>query len=282
LTVVVNTGDDIEIYGLHISPDIDIVAYTMAGIVDEEKGWGVKEDTFHFLEALRKFGDETWFGIGDKDLATHTHRTILLKKGLKLSRVTAEISRALGLSAQVLPMTDDPVETRILTESGWIHFQEYLVRRQARDEVLDVAFKGAETAKPAPGVIDSIREAEGIIICPSNPIVSIGSILSIHEIQEALKETEAKKIAISPIVAGSPVKGPADKLMAGLGIDVSAFSVATLYKDFTDTFILDTMDSGERTKIENLGVKVKVTNTVMKGLENKIDLAKSVMQEIQG
>ena len=280
LTVIVNTGDDIDLYGLHISPDIDIVMYTLAGIVYEKNGWGVRGDTFHCLKALGKYGCETWFNLGDKDLATHIQRTCLLKKGLKLSEATTELCRALGLKVKILPMTDDRFETRIVTKTGSIHFQEYLVKRGARDDVLGVDFVGVEDARPAPSVIESIVNAEEVIICPSNPIVSIGTILSVRGVREALKRTRAKKVAISPIIAGAPVKGPADKLMSGLGLEVSAFSVANLYKDFLDAFILDTADSEGKMRIERLGIKVTITNTIMKNLKGKVKLAKTVLDEI--
>lgn len=281
LTVIVNTGDDIELYGLHISPDIDIVTYTLAGIVDEEKGWGIKGDTFHCLETLGKYGCETWFNLGDKDLATHIHRTYLLKKGLELSEITAKICGALGLKVKILPMTNDRFETRIITREGSIHFQKYLVKRDARDEVLGVEFVGAQDAKPAPGVIDSILNAEGVIVCPSNPIVSIGTILSIKGVRNALKKTKARVIAISPIVGGVPLKGPADKLMLGLGLEVSAYSVASLYKDFLDDFVIDVKDEAQKALIETLGINVVVTNTIMKSLQDKIKLAKVVLDIIK-
>jgi LPPG:FO 2-phospho-L-lactate transferase len=278
LMIIVNTGDDIELFGLHISPDIDIVTYTLTGIVDEEKGWGIRGDTFQFLEAFRRFNQEVWFNIGDRDLATHIFRTSLLKKGLKLSEVTAEVNRALGLNVAILPMTDDKFETRIVTRDGSIHFQEYLVKRGAKDEVFGVEFLGADNAKPAAGVIDSVVNAELVIVCPSNPIVSIGTILAVKGVRDALRQTNAKKIAISPIIAGAPIKGPADKLLKGLGLEVSAYSVAKLYADFLDTFILDTADSAEKDKIEKLGIEVKVTNTIMRTLEDKIRLAKTVLE----
>jgi LPPG:FO 2-phospho-L-lactate transferase len=278
LTIIVNTGDDIELFGLHISPDIDIVAYTLAGVVDEEKGWGIRGDTFQCLETLRRFRQEVWFALGDRDLATHIFRTSLLKKGLKLSEVTAEVTRALGLRVAILPMTDDKFETRIVTRDGPIHFQEYLVKRGAKDEVFGVEFLGADNAKPAAGVIDSVTNAELVIVCPSNPIVSIGTILAVKGVRDTLRKTNAKKIAISPIIAGAPIKGPADKLLKGLGLEVSAYSVAKLYADFLDTFILDTADSAEKDKIEKLGIEVKVTNTIMRTLEDKIQLAKTVLE----
>jgi LPPG:FO 2-phospho-L-lactate transferase len=278
LTVIVNTGDDIDLFGLHISPDVDIVTYTLAGIVDEEKGWGIKGDTFRCLEALGKFGCEPWFNLGDKDLATHMFRTGLLKNGFKLSEITVQVSRALGLDLTILPMTDDKFETRIVTESGSVHFQEYLVKRGAKDEVLGVEFLGVESAKPAVGVVEAIMDSELVVVCPSNPVVSIGTILAVKGVREALKRTGARKVAVSPIIAGAPVKGPADKLLRGLGLEVSAFSVAKLYSDFLDTFILDTADSAEKGRIEKLGVEAKVTNTIMKSLDDKIELARTVLE----
>ena len=282
LTIIVNTGDDIELHGLHISPDIDILTYTLAGIVDEEKGWGIRGDTFYCLEMLKRYGCEAWFNLGDRDLATHIYRTYLLsKEGLKLSKITSEICRNLKLNVKIIPMTDDKFETRIITVAGQMHFQEYLVKKGAQDDVNDVKFIGAETAKPAPGVIDSILNAEAVIICPSNPIVSIGTILSVKGIRESLRKSKACKIAVTPIIAGAPVKGPADKLMKGLGFEVSASAVANLYRDFLDVFILDTADSGEKARIENHGIKVIVTDTLMKSLQDKIQLAKVVLGEIR-
>lgn len=278
LSVIVNTGDDIELFGLHISPDVDIVTYTLAGIVDEEKGWGIKGDTFHCLEALKKFNVETWFNLGDKDLATHIFRTNLLNSGVKLSEVTAQVSRLLGLKVTVLPMTDDRFETRVLIEDCSVHFEEYFVKRGCKDDVLGVEFVGADKAEPAAGVLEAIRDAEQVIVCPSNPIVSIGTILAVDGVRDALRRSDAKKVAVSPIIAGSPVKGPADKLLHGLGLDVSAYSVAKLYSDFLDTFILDVADSAEKERIEKLGVEVTVTNTLMKSLEAKIELARAVLE----
>ena len=278
LSVIVNTGDDIELFGLHISPDVDIVTYTLAGIVDEEKGWGVRGDTFHCLEALRKFNGETWFNLGDRDLATHIFRTNLLKNGAKLSEVTAQVSRLLGLEATILPMTDDMFETRVLIEEGSVHFEEYFVKRSCKDEVLGVEFVGADRAKPAMDVLEAIREAERVIVCPSNPIVSIGTILAVNGVREALRRADAKKVAVSPLIAGAPVKGPADKLLRGLGYEVSAYSVAKLYSDFLDTFILDVADSAEKDRIEELGIEVTVTNTLMKSLEDKVALARTVLE----
>jgi len=274
VAVIVNTGDDIELYGLHISPDIDIVMYTLSGKVDEDKGWGIRGDTFHFLETLGKYGLETWFRLGDRDLATHVYRTHLMKNGLALSEATARLCQALGLNVKILPMTNDRFATKIVTDSGVMHFQEYLVKRGAQDKVMNVVFEGVEEAKPAPGVIESILGSDVVVVCPSNPIVSIGTILSVKNVRDALKKTKAEVVAISPIVGGHPIKGPADKLMKGLGLEVSAYSVAHLYRDFLDKFIIDRVDEAQKKHIESLGVQVIVTNTIMKTLEEKVQLAK--------
>lgn len=279
LTVIVNTGDNIILHGLYISPDTDIITYTLADIVDEKKGWGIRGDTFHCLEALEKLGQQTWFRLGDKDMATHLYRTTLLRKGLTLSEVTAQIARSFGLKLAILPMTDNRFETRIKTRDGTVHFEEYLVKRKARDEVLGVSYSGSNNAEPAEGVLDSIANSELVVLCPSNPIVSIGTILAIRGVKNALRKTHARKVAISPIVAGSPIKGPADRLLKGLGCEVSAFAVAKLYSEFLDTFVIDTADCQSKTRIEELGIEVKVTNTIMLSLQDKIALAKTVLED---
>lgn len=278
LSVVVNTGDDIELFGLHISPDLDIITYTLAGIVDEGKGWGIRGDTFHSLEMLKKFGEDTWFCLGDRDLATHIYRTGRLKQGSTISQVTSEICDVLELKSKILPMSNDLFETRIVTPEGSMHFEEYFVKRRFRDEVLRVEFVGAASAKPAPGVIDAILDATVVIICPSNPIVSIGTILSVASIRDTLKQTDARVVAVSPIVAGAPLKGPADKMMRALGLEVSAYGVAKLYSDFLDAMIIDVRDIAQKEKIEKLGLSVTVTNTIMTTLEDKYSLVKSVLQ----
>ncbi|MGE5638167.1 MAG: 2-phospho-L-lactate transferase CofD family protein, partial [Chloroflexota bacterium] len=227
---------------------------------------------------LRKFGQEAWFGVGDKDLATSIFRSSLLKNGRKLSGITSKISHALGIRVNILPMTDDRFETHIATEHGLIHFQEYLVKRGALDEVLGVEFAGVDSAQPTEGVIEAVLSAERIIVCPSNPIVSIGTILSVKGIKEALRHTQAKKVAVSPIVAGAPIKGPANKLLKGLGLEVSAYSVAKLYADFLDVFVIDVADESEKEKIQALGIEVRVTNTIMRTLADKVSLAKVVLE----
>jgi LPPG:FO 2-phospho-L-lactate transferase len=278
LTVIVNTGDNMTLHGLNISPDTDIVTYTLAGVVDESKGWGIRGDTFRCLEALKKLGEETWFRLGDNDMATSVYRTALLSEGVDLSEVTARIARAFGLRVAILPMTNDKFETQIKTTSGTFHFEEYLVKRKAQDEVLGVSYLGVDRAEPAPRVLDAIADSELVVVCPSNPVVSIGTILTVKGIRDSLRKTHARKVAISPIVGGAPVKGPADKLLKGLGHEVSALGVAELYRDFMDTFVIDTVDSKDRTKIEELGVRVKVANTIMRSLDDKVSLAKAVLE----
>ncbi len=279
LTVIVNTGDDIELFGLHISPDIDIVTYTLAGLVDEEKGWGVKGDSFNCLKMLGRYGYETWFQLGDMDLATHIHRTLLLRKGMSLSEATYKISRSLGLKVKIIPMTNEKFRTFIKTDKGLMHFQEFLVKRKAKDKVLGIVFKGSGKAKPSPDVINSIINSEIIIICPSNPIVSIGTILSLRGVREALKETCGVVAGVSPIIRGAPLKGPADILMKALNIDVSAYSVAKLYRDFLDVFVIDNQDRDQIKEIASLGIKVYTTNTIMKTLKDKVRLARFTIEK---
>jgi LPPG:FO 2-phospho-L-lactate transferase len=278
LTIIGNTGDDIVLHGLHISPDLDIAAYTLAEIVDEEKGWGIKGDTFHCFNALKSFTGSEWFNIGDRDFATHIFRTAMLKKGYTLTEATKEIIAKLRIRATILPMTDDKFETRIGTKEGTFHFEEYMVKRGAKDEVLGVEYFGSDDAKPASGVIDAIENAEIVVICPSNPVVSIGTILSVKGVRDALKRTSAEKVGVSPIIGGIPIKGPADKLLRGLGHEVSAFGVAELYADFLDKFVIDNVDAAEKGRIERLGIRVKITNTIMRSLEDKILLAKRVLE----
>jgi LPPG:FO 2-phospho-L-lactate transferase len=280
ITVIVNTGDDAEFFGLHVSPDIDTIMYTLATTVDEKRGWGVRGDTFSCLKMLKRYGYETWFNIGDKDLATHIYRTQLLRKGLTLSETTERIRRKLGINVKILPITDDKYVTKVVTPSGSIHFQNYFVKRKFRGKVIDVKFEGADNAKPSPKVIESILDSDAVIISPSNPIVSIGTILSVTGVKEALKERRTKIVAVSPIVGGRPIKGPADKLMQGVGLEVSAYGVAAFYHDFLGTFIIDRVDETEKVRIEGLGINVIVTNTIMREMEDKIQLAKVVLRSV--
>ncbi len=278
ITVIVNTGDDRDFYGLHVSPDSDIVMYTLAGMVDEKQGWGIRNDTYNTMQQLIGYGNEDWFMLGDRDLATHIHRTSLLRQGKTLSEVSENIREHLGLQVRILPMSDQPVSTHIQTPAGLLHFQEYMVKRHCADEVQDVLFVGSSAAKPAPGVLEAIRQASAILIAPSNPIVSIGSILAVPGIHDALHEAQGMIVAVSPIVGGAPIKGPADKLMSGLGMDVSALGVARCYRDFLDVMVIDEQDAHLSEAIEDLGIPTMVTNTIMRDDATKAALARKVLQ----
>ena len=278
LTTIVNTGDDRDFYGLHVSPDLDIVMYTLAGVVDETHGWGIRNDTYAAMQQLTRYGNEDWFLLGDRDLATHIHRTNLLRDGKTLSEVTEDLRRQFGLELRILPMSDQPVATHIQTPAGLLHFQEYMVKRRCADEVQDVVFIGAGEARPAPGVLDAIKGAEAILIAPSNPIVSIGSILAIPGIHNMLHEASGMVVAVSPIVDGAPIKGPADKLMRGLGMDVSAVGVARCYRDFLDVMVIDEQDAHLAGAIEDLGIPTVAANTIMRDDAAKAALARSVLE----
>jgi LPPG:FO 2-phospho-L-lactate transferase len=281
ITIIGNVGDDTEIYGLHVSPDLDIVAYTLAGLVDPERGWGFRGDTFHCQKLLQRYGYQTWFNIGDRDLATHLYRTEQLGRGKKLSEVTASIVSSFGLHVTLLPASNDSFQTYVLTKEGHMHFQEYMVKRRTKPKVSQVIFRGAVSAKPAPHVTESIAKASGVIICPSNPIVSIGAILALSGIRLALKKTRARVVGVSPIVGGKTVKGPADKLMKGLGVEPSAVGVAKYYKDFLDTLIIDRVDAKLAPRIRALGIKAVVAQTLMTTMADKIRLAQIAMREFK-
>jgi LPPG:FO 2-phospho-L-lactate transferase len=278
ICVIGNTGDDAEMHGLHISPDLDTVVYTLAGMANPVHGWGIAGDTFHCLEALGKLNAETWFQLGDRDLALHIHRTARLRAGETLSAVTAATARALGVKCVLRPMSDDPVRTIIQTPHGPLAFQIYFVQRRAQDEVLGVDFQGAESARPAPGVLADIRSAVSIILCPSNPIISIGPILAVPGIRQALRRRKCPSIAISPIIGGRALKGPAADMMRSMGMDVSALGVAQLYRGLIDVFVLDRADKALAPAVEQLGMRAIVTNTIMSGTAQKRALARTVLK----
>jgi LPPG:FO 2-phospho-L-lactate transferase len=278
VTAIVNTGDDREFYGLYVSPDVDIVIYTLAGVVDEAHGWGLRDDTYHVMQQLTSYGHDDWFVLGDRDLATHIHRTLRRRQGRSASEIADELRRHFGLRLRVLPMSDDPVATHIQTPAGLLHFQEYMVRRRCMDEVQGVVFLGSEEARPAPGVLQALAEAEAVLLAPSNPIVSIGSILAVPGVLQALQATRAPIAAVSPIVGGAPLKGPADKLMRGLGAEVSALGVARHYAAFLDLMVIDTCDAALAPAIEALGLRVLVTDTIMRDSAAKARLAREVLQ----
>jgi LPPG:FO 2-phospho-L-lactate transferase len=276
LTVIVNTGDDITLHGLKISPDLDIVTYTLAGIVDRAKGWGYRDETFHALKRLAVFGRSNWFNLGDRDLATHIHRTVMLAEGKSLSDAAEAIRVALGVKARILPMSNQAMPTIIDSDEGELHFQEYLVKRRAEPVVRGIRFEGAEEARPADGVLDAVRDADRILICPSNPLISIGPILAVRGIREALRARKRSVVAVCPIVGGKSLKGPSDKMLAELGHQASALGVGKLYADFTGTFVIDTADKGQAANISKLGMTVEIIPTVMTTLAQKRILARSL------
>jgi LPPG:FO 2-phospho-L-lactate transferase len=277
LTIIVNTGDDIVLHGLNISPDLDIVTYTLAGIVDASKGWGYRGETFHALKRLVAYGRPDWFNLGDRDLATHIHRTAMLAEGKTLSQATDSIRIALGVKSRILPMSDNSVPTVIDSNEGPLHFQEYLVKRRAEPIVKGIRFVGAESALPAPGVLEAIRDADRILVCPSNPLISIGPILSVLSTRDELQARKEKVFAVCPIVGGKSLKGPSDKMLAQLGHDATALGVAKLYADFTGTFVIDPADKSQSAAISALGMKVVVLPTVMKTAGQKRKLARAFL-----
>jgi LPPG:FO 2-phospho-L-lactate transferase len=277
LTVIVNTGDDITLHGLKISPDLDIVTYTLAGMVDEKKGWGFRGETFHMLKRLTVYGHPNWFHLGDRDLATHIHRTAMLAEGRTLSQAADSIRTALGVESRILPMSDEPVPTFIDSNEGPLHFQEYLVKRCTEPVVRGIRFAGVESARPAPGVLEAIATADRIIVCPSNPLISIGPILAVPGVRDQLCALKEKVFTVCPIVGGKSLKGPSDKMLAQLGHQPTALSVAKLYANFTGTFVIDPADKLQGAAISALGMKVAILPTVMKTRPHKRKLARALL-----
>lgn len=277
LTFIVNTGDDLEWWGLHISPDLDSITYGLAGLLSRERGWGVKGDTFFCLQAMGELAEPIWFHVGDRDLAVHLLRSRLLAQGKTLSEATKAICDKLGVQAQILPMSDDPVETRVDTPIGELSFQEYFVQRWYQDPVKSVRFAGAGEARPAPGVVEAIHSASAVIVAPSNPVTSIGPILAVPGIREALRETRAKVAAISPIIGDTAVSGPAGTLMAAQGLPVSIAGVVQAYEDILDILIADLRDLEASKKIDVPGLRVHCTNTIMRTSDDKAKLARTVL-----
>lgn len=271
--VVVNTADDENFYGLHVSPDIDTIIYQMAGIGDDAKGWGIKDDTFNVLEMLGRMGLETWFKIGDRDFATHIYRTIRLNEGASLTQVTAELAEKLGVSWRILPMTDDPVKTIVETEIGPLPFQTYFVKHRYSLKVHGIRFQGIEKAKPVKEVVTALSHAQHIIIPPSNPVVSIGPILALQGVRDLLRNSNATILAVSPIVRGQALRGPAAELMKSMGYEPSPVGVAEMYHDFLDILVFDTADEELLQDVKRLGVKPLTTETIMESFEDRVKLA---------
>ena len=263
LTAIVNTGDDEVIYGVHVSADLDICVYWLAGIADTERGWGIEGDTFGVVEGMRALGLDAWFNLGDRDFATCLHRTARLASGSSLSEATGELAQRLGVRARILPMSDDEVRTVIATADGrTLDFQEYFVKERTAPEVAGVTFAGLAEARPAPGALAAIDKADVVVVCPSNPFVSIGPILGIHGVRNALR-AHPRVVAISPIIKGAALKGPADRMLRSLGAEASAAGVARMYEDFADTFVVDASDGDQVARIEATGLRAISLDTIM-------------------
>lgn len=280
LSIVVNTGEDVEVSGLKVSPDVDTVVYTLAEIIDDENWYGIKDESYSLHQMLGRLGHEEILKIGDKDRAVQLYRTMTMNDGASLSQVTNEICSRLGIEANVIPMTNDSVSSEIVTKDEQISFQEFWVARGGEVEVEEVVFVGSEDAEPAPGVIETLEESDHIIIGPSNPITSLGPILSIDEIKSAIRDCRDKVIAISPILAGEPVSGPAAVLMNGLGYKVSPYSVAEMFKDLIGSFVIHDEDEHLRSEIEDLGLDVFVTDILMPDRSSRVELSKRVLDFI--
>lgn len=274
LAVIANTGDDVEQHGLWVSPDPDIVTYTLAGIVDESKGWGIAGDTFHALEALARLGEDTWMNLGDRDLATHIHRTRRRREGVRPTEIAEEIARKLGVTtARILLPTDDFLRTAVETDSGAMSFEEYFLKARCEPVPRDIRYDGADTAQAAPEALDALNAAEMVVIAPSNPIASIGPILAVPEIREALKGCPAFRVAVSPIVGGRTLKGPSDRMMRAKGYSVDPVGVASFYEGLIDALVIDEADRKYAAALEEGGLKALVTQTVMRTRDDRVRLA---------
>ena len=277
--VIVNVGDDMAMWGLHVSPDIDSITYGLSGKLDTERGWGLRDETFRCLESIVTYGGlPTWFRLGDRDLATHITRTQLLRSGLSLSQTVERMAGSLGVKARILPATDDPVRTKIETLEGLLEFQEFFVREQWKPKVRSVTYAGAAEARASAAVLNSIRDADLVIIAPSNPITSIGPILALHDLRDALRCTRAEVVAISPLIGGAAVSGPAAKLMEACGYEVSPSGVARCYHDFLDDIVIDTQDEAMAAPIRNGTIGVEVTNILMSDDDAARKLAQFVLK----
>ena len=274
-----NVGDDVEILGLHVSPDLDTVLYTLAGLLDEERGWGVRDETYSALDQVRALGGETWFTLGDRDIGLHLVRTEALRAGLPLSATFARLAEALGVGVLLLPVTDDPLRTRLATAEGELDFQTWFVRRRHADAVLAVAYDGAEAARPAPGVLKAIEGAEVVFVAPSNPFVSIGPILAVPGVAEAVRRHE-RVVAISPLVGGRALRGPLAEMLASLGHEASAAGVARLYAGLAGSFVLDPEDADEAPEIEALGLRAIVAPIVMADPATRESVGRAILEAL--
>lgn len=281
LSIVVNTGDDLELHGLSVSPDLDTVMYTLAGLANDETGWGVRDETWSTSEMLGRYGAETWFALGDRDMATHVRRTQLLRGGRRLTEVTEELAHRLAVAARLLPMTDEPVRTELRTPDGWLDFQDYFVRRGQRDTVLEIRRQGIEAARPTLEALTTIASARLIVIAPSNPFVSVGTILAVPGMLDALLAAPAPVLAVSPVVGGKALRGPADRMLESLGGEASARGVVAHYRErypgLVDTFVLDVTDAQEAESLGTEGIVVTVLDTVMRTHDDRRRLATEIL-----
>ena len=282
LTIVVNTGDDEVFHGLHVSPDLDTVMYALAGLTNIETGWGMAGDTFNGLQLLKRYGGPGWFNLGDKDLATHIRRTELLSNRCTLSEVTRELTNSLGITHDIVPMSDDKVRTIIETDEGDLSFQVYFVQRQCQPTALAIKYEGATDAPPAPRFLSSLESADHLIICPSNPFLSIDPILSLAGVREQIKTMRGRCVAVSPIVGGEAIRGPAGKLLTELGHEVSCTGVARHYQGLCDTFVIDETDRCHADEIAALGITPWVAPTIMKDDSDKEHLARVLCSFLDG
>ena len=285
ITVLVNTGDDDWFHGLLVCPDLDTVTYTLAGAENPGTGWGLAGETFAAIDALERYGSPTWFRLGDQDLATHLYRTERLRDGASLSTIAAELAHAWGVTSRLLPMSDDAISTRIDVRAGdgsvtELRMQEWFVRERAEPPVVAVRFDGVERAAPAPGVLEALEEADTVVVCPSNPVISIGPILAVPGVRDTLRARRERVVGVSPIIAGAPVKGPADRLMDPLGMEVSCVGVARAYRDFCSTLVIDAGDASRATEVDALGVHAVVTDTLMRDARVAAALARNALDAV--
>jgi LPPG:FO 2-phospho-L-lactate transferase len=285
ITVVVNSGDDDWFHGLLVCPDLDTVTYTLAGAENPDTGWGLAGETFAANEALDRYGSPTWFRLGDRDLATHLYRTERLERGATLSTIADEIRRGWGVRSRLLPMSDDPISTRIAVRAGngsltELHMQEWFVRERAEPPVAAVRFDSVDRATAAPGVLDALEAADTIVVCPSNPVISIGPILAVPRVRDTLRARRDRVVGVSPIIAGAPVKGPADRLMDPLGMEVSCVGVARAYRDFCSALVIDAGDASRAPDVEALGVHAVVTDTLMRDARIAAALARNTLDAV--
>jgi len=280
VTAIVNVADDTELHGLHISPDVDTVIYTLAGAIDPERGWGLRDETWHAMTMFERYGNPSWFNLGDKDLATHIVRTQRLRSGEPLSAVTAQLALAWDLACAVVPVTDDPVRTIVETAHGELGFQEYFVGRRHSVPITGVRFEGAADARPAPGVLEALGDADVVVLAPSNPIVSIAPLLAVPGVRDALVRRRHRVVAVSPIVAGAALKGPADRMLAELGHEASVVGVARLHAEVASALVVDTADADRSAEVEAAGMACVVTDTVMHDAETAAALARTTLAAV--